>query len=83
MTEKPRISEGASVLARKARKRAELAFFIPVLGCLIFLSPLLDALGFGATSLARQFLAIFFLWGALIALAFMLRRILSQEIEED
>ena len=83
MTKRPRISESATVLARQARKRAEIALLIPALGCVIFMSPLLDAFGLGAATLQRQFVGIFGIWSVLILFSFAVRRLLRPDIEGD
>ena len=83
MSERPKISQDATERARKTRKRRELALLIPLVGCLVILSPIMDGMGIGSADISRRYIAVFVVWACLIAAAYVLSRLLRPQIEED
>lgn len=83
MSKSARISPNASERARQARKRREVALFLPFIGALLFLTPLLDAFGFGEASVARKYLSIFSVWLILILISALISRTLRPDIEKS
>ena len=81
MTQNRKISQDATTRARHARKRRELALLLPLIGVLVVVSPLTDALGIGSTNIFTRYVGIFAIWALLIAAAFTLSRLLKSEIE--
>ncbi len=60
-----------------ARKTRDLAAILPLLGIIFFASPLISAITGGEEgALPNAVFYIFAIWGALIALAFILSRLL-------
>ena len=63
-----------------ARKVRDLAVILPLLGVIFFATPLISAItGGDDAALSTASIYVFAIWGALIALAFLLSRFLSDE----
>jgi hypothetical protein len=65
---------------RKTRKRWELALILPVIGALLFVTPLVDVFTGEAASLQRKFLYVFGAWAGLIIAAYILSKALRDEM---
>lgn len=70
---------------RKMRKRTELSLVIPFIAICLLVSPLLN--GFvqdnGEAQLTAVIVYVFGVWGALILAAFLLSRLLNEDLTDD
>ncbi len=66
------------------RKTRDLAAILPLLGIIFFATPLISAITGGEESeLPNAVFYIFAIWGCLIALAFILSRLLRSEADAE
>lgn len=67
------------------RKKRDLAFILPLIGTLFFLTPIIDTLSISdhLTSLNQLILLIFGIWALLIICTFFLAHSLRHEVHED
>lgn len=72
---------------RNKRKKRELALFLPVIGVIIYLTPLMNAVSATDTppsaDIADLFFFIFGSWALLIIGAYFLSRNLADEVNEE
>ncbi len=74
----------ADMRGQITRKTRDLAAILPLLGVIFFASPLISAITGGEEDeLTSAALYIFSIWGGLIALAFVLSRILRSEADPE
>ena len=77
-----RSPEVRETVVRRSRKLREMALIIPVIGILVFVTPMLDMFGQGSAGLGTRVLYIFGLWFVLILCAFLLSRRLKSEVRD-
>lgn len=74
----------ADMRGQIARKTRDLAAILPLLGVVFFATPLISAITGGEDNeLPGAVLYIFSVWGGLIALAFVLSRLLRSEADAE
>jgi hypothetical protein len=83
MTETP--SAQRDINRRQLRKRTELSLAIPIVGIFFLVSPLLNSFtqGEGQSQYAHVITYVFGIWGILILGAFLMSRLLSDDVDDD
>ena len=83
MTDPEKSFQDRDARVRKTRKRWELALILPIVGTLLFLTPLVDVFTGEASTLERKFLYVFGVWAGLILAAYFLSRALRDEMGDQ